>query len=80
MASEAGDISLHYGDVGHASMPPTSTDGPFRISGLMAFVPPDVEHHRGEGHYNDVLLDREDGQVQHLVDKVGQTDTRDGSK
>lgn len=71
VASEAGSVSLHYGDVGHASMSPTSSEGPFRISGLMAFVPPEVTHHRGEGHYNDVLLDREDGQVEHLVDKMG---------
>lgn len=62
----AGDVSLHYSDVGHASMPPTTPDGPERISVLLAFVPPDAGHHRGGRHYNDVLLGGEGGQVEHL--------------
>lgn len=67
----AGDVTLHVSDVLHASMPPTSAEGPHRISVLLGFVPDGAGHHRGERHYNDVLLSREDGQVPHLVDHVG---------
>ena len=70
-AVRAGDVSLHYTDVLHASMPPTSTEGPHRISVLLGFVPEGAGHHRGERHYNDVLLSRDDGLVPHLVDHVG---------
>lgn len=62
----AGDVSLHYSDVMHASLPPTSSVGPHRISVLMAFVPDESGHHRGGRHYNDVLLDSDDGQIEHL--------------
>jgi ectoine hydroxylase-related dioxygenase (phytanoyl-CoA dioxygenase family) len=67
---EAGDVSFHSSDLAHVSLPPTSRTGPFRISALVGFVLPDAHHHRGEGQYNDVLLDRDDGQVEHLVDKM----------
>jgi ectoine hydroxylase-related dioxygenase (phytanoyl-CoA dioxygenase family) len=67
----AGDVSLHYSDVGHVSMAPTSPDGPERISVLLAFVPPEAGHHRGGRHYNDVLLGSEDGQVENLSHKMG---------
>ena len=67
----AGDVSLHFSDVLHASMPPTSAEGPHRISVLLGFTPEGAGHHRGERHYNDVLLSRADGQVPHLVDHVG---------
>jgi ectoine hydroxylase-related dioxygenase (phytanoyl-CoA dioxygenase family) len=66
----AGDVSLHYSDIGHASMPPTTPDGPDRISVLLAFVPPDAGHHRGGRHYNDVLLGGEGGQVEDLSHKL----------
>jgi ectoine hydroxylase-related dioxygenase (phytanoyl-CoA dioxygenase family) len=68
VAVTAGDVSLHYSDLMHASMPPTSASGPERISVLLAFVPPDAGHHRGGRHYNDVLLGDGDGagQVEHL--------------
>jgi ectoine hydroxylase-related dioxygenase (phytanoyl-CoA dioxygenase family) len=70
-AASAGDVSFHYSDVLHASMPPTSSDGPHRISVLLGFSPEGAGHHRGERHYNDVLLSRDDGLVPHLVDHVG---------
>jgi ectoine hydroxylase-related dioxygenase (phytanoyl-CoA dioxygenase family) len=66
-----GDVSLHYSDVMHASLAPTSAQGPHRVSALVAFVPPLAGHHRGARHYNDVLLGRPDGQVEHLVDRLG---------
>lgn len=65
----AGDVSLHYSDLMHASMAPTSAQGPHRISALLAFVPPEAGHHRGERHYNDVLLEGTDGHVDHLADR-----------
>jgi len=71
-AATAGDVSFHYSDVLHASMPPTSADGPHRISVLLGFAPEGAGHHRGERHYNDVLLSSDDGLVPHLVDHVGQ--------
>jgi ectoine hydroxylase-related dioxygenase (phytanoyl-CoA dioxygenase family) len=70
-AVKAGDVSLHFSDVLHASMPPTSAVGPHRISVLLGFTPDGAGHHRGERHYNDVLLSRDDGLVPHLVDHVG---------
>jgi len=73
---KAGDLSLHYSDVLHASMPPTSTAGPHRISLLLGFSPEGAGHHRGERHYNDVLLSRDDGLVPHLVDHVGRARRR----
>ncbi len=66
----AGDVTIHYGDVMHASMPPTSETGPFRVSVLMGFVPSGYGHHRGGRHYNDVLLEGGDGQVDHLADRL----------
>jgi len=66
-----GDVTIHYTDVMHASMPPTSDVGPHRISILLDFTTPDAGHHRGERHYNDVLLGADDGQVAHLADKFG---------
>ena len=69
-AVSAGDVSFHYSDVLHASMPPTSADGPHRISVLLGFSPEGAGHHRGERHYNDVLLSRDDGLVPHLVDHL----------
>lgn len=71
LATSAGDVSFHYSDLAHVSMPPTSPVGPHRISALVDFVPPDGHNHRGEGKYNDVLFDTEDGKVEHLRDKVG---------
>ena len=64
--AEAGDVSLHYGDVMHGTPPLTSEHGPDRISLLLGFFRKGAWNHRGEGHYNDVLLGREGGQVEGL--------------
>lgn len=64
--ARAGSVTLHFGDVMHAAPEPQSTTGPFRQSILLAFQPA-YQHHRGQRHYNDVLLDKsEDGQIPHL--------------
>ncbi len=72
LAAEAGDVSLHYGDVMHAAPPPEGPP-PYRESVLLGFAPPGFVHHRGEGSYNDVLLQREDGQVEHLRKAASRT-------
>lgn len=64
--AQPGDLSLHYGDVWHVAPPPTSETGPFRCCALVSFKRPDLRNHRGERHYNDVLLGREDGQVANM--------------
>ncbi len=71
-----GDLSLHYSDVMHASPPPTG-GGPYRISLLMAYARPGATHHRGERSYNEVLLSRDDGQVEHLETVIGREHTPD---
>ncbi len=67
LATRAGDVSLHYGDSMHASLAPTTAEGPHRISALVAFVQPTGRvHHDDERTYNDPLLAAADGQVPHL--------------
>lgn len=64
-----GDVSLHYGDVMHAAPPPTRLDlapGAYRISAVTGFAPPGARNHRGASSYNDVLHQRDDGQIEHL--------------
>ena len=65
-----GDVTLHYSDLMHASLPPTSTTGPHRISVLMGFAPTGPSHHLGGRHYNDALLANQDGQVEHLGQRL----------
>jgi hypothetical protein len=66
LAADAGDVTLHYGDIMHAAPPPTGS-GPFRKCVLLSFARSDAYNHRGEASYNDVLLSRDDGQVEHLA-------------
>jgi ectoine hydroxylase-related dioxygenase (phytanoyl-CoA dioxygenase family) len=65
LAADPGDVSLHYGDIMHAAPPPTGT-GPYRQCLLMGWARPDAFNHRGYKSYNDALLSRDDGQVEHL--------------
>lgn len=68
--ARAGSVTLHFGDVMHAAPEPQGVSGPFRQSILLSFQP-DYRHHRGQRHYNDVLLDKsEDGQIPHLKARV----------
>jgi ectoine hydroxylase-related dioxygenase (phytanoyl-CoA dioxygenase family) len=67
IAADAGDVSLHYGDVMHAAPAPTSNEGPFRRCVLLSFAREGAFNPRGEQSYNDVLLGRDDGQVEHLA-------------
>ena len=72
IAVTAGDLSLHNGDVMHASLPPTSSVGPHRVSILLSFSRPAGSTHLGSRHYNDALLGNPDGQVEHLGQRLGQ--------
>lgn len=63
-----GDVSLHYSDTIHAAPPPTARGLPgYRVSAIVGYARPGATHHRGERSYNDVLHQRADGQVEHLV-------------
>ncbi|MCE2392204.1 MAG: phytanoyl-CoA dioxygenase family protein [Proteobacteria bacterium] len=66
-----GDLTLHYGDGMHFAPPPTSETGPFRSCVLVGYAREGARHHRGERHYNDVLLGRGDGQVEHMTKVAG---------
>jgi ectoine hydroxylase-related dioxygenase (phytanoyl-CoA dioxygenase family) len=62
-----GDVSLHYSDTVHAAPPPTAAQrDSYRISAVVSFARPEARHHRGESSYNDVLHQRDDGQIEHL--------------
>jgi ectoine hydroxylase-related dioxygenase (phytanoyl-CoA dioxygenase family) len=66
LAADPGDVSLHYGDIMHAAPPPTGA-GPYRQCLLLGWARPDAFNHRGYKSYNDALLSRDDGQVEHLA-------------
>lgn len=66
--AEPGDVILHYGDVMHAAPPPSQNDlGQYRISATTGFTRPDARVHGGRQSYNEVLHQREDGQIEHLA-------------
>ena len=63
-----GDVSVHYSDTVHAAPPPAGRGlDTYRISAIVGFARPGAEHHRGERGYNEVLHQRADGQIEHLV-------------
>lgn len=72
--AEHGDLTIHYGDGWHAAPPPTSRTGPFRCCILVGFEREGAFNHRGERHYNDVLLGSEDGQVRNMTRMAAETD------
>jgi len=47
--------------------PPPTGGGPFRKCILLSYARANAYNHRGDSSYNDVLLSREDGQVEHLA-------------
>lgn len=67
--AEPGDLTLHYGDVMHAAPAPARSDlDGYRVSAITGFARADARNHRGAGSYNDVLHQRDDGQIEHLED------------
>ena len=66
--AEAGDVTVHFGDVLHAAPPPTGS-GPFRRAMYVTFTRPETIAYVGPGNgYNDVLFEH-DGQV-HSPDEI----------
>jgi ectoine hydroxylase-related dioxygenase (phytanoyl-CoA dioxygenase family) len=66
-AARPGDVSLHYGDTVHAAPPPTARDrADYQVSAVVSFAASTARHHRGASSYNDVLHQRDDGQIAHL--------------
>jgi hypothetical protein len=62
-----GDVSVHYSDTMHAAPPPKATGvDTYRISAIVSFARPGAGHHRGDKSYNEVLHQRDDGQIEHL--------------
>ena len=68
VSAESGDVTLHYGDVMHAAPAPEESGlDTYRISMLTAYAQEKTLESRGRvRNYNEVLLGREDGQVEHL--------------
>lgn len=64
--AQPGDVTFHYGDGLHVAPPPTGSQGPYRSCVLIGFARAGGGHHRGDRHYNDVLLGSEDGQIEHM--------------
>jgi ectoine hydroxylase-related dioxygenase (phytanoyl-CoA dioxygenase family) len=73
LAADPGDVSLHYGDIMHAAPPPSGA-GPYRQCLLLGWARPDAFNHRGYQSYNDALLSRDDGQVEHLARVASRAD------
>ena len=65
--ADTGDLTIHYGDSWHAAPPPTANHGPFRTCVLVSYERAGAFNHRGERHYNDVLLGDEEGQVKNMT-------------
>ncbi len=61
--AQPGDLTIHYGDGWHAAPPPTGREGPFRSCVLVSFKREGAYNHRGVRHYNDILLEGDEGQV-----------------
>lgn len=66
--AQPGDVTFHYGDGLHVAPPPTGTEGPFRSCVIMGYGRVGGENHRGDRHYNDVLLGDDAGQVTNMRD------------
>ncbi|MBB85503.1 MAG: hypothetical protein CL931_16965 [Deltaproteobacteria bacterium] len=66
--AQPGDVTFHYGDGLHVAPPPTGSEGPFRSCVIMGYGRVGGGTHRGERHYNDVLLGDDAGQVTNMRD------------
>jgi hypothetical protein len=74
LIAQPGDVSLHYGETMHAAPPPDSGQDDYRISALTGYARPGAGNHRGEKNYNEVLHQRDDGQIEHLADATARRD------
>ena len=67
VATEPGDVTVHFGHTLHAAPPPTDPVAVGRKALYLSFVPPLLFDMVGPGQgYNDVLFTRHSGHVQHV--------------
>ena len=67
IATEPGDVTVHFGHTLHAAPPPTDPGASGRKALYLSFVPPLLFEMVGPGRgYNDVLFTRHSGHVQHV--------------
>jgi hypothetical protein len=67
LATEPGDVTVHFGHVLHAAPPPSDRSAAGRRALYVSFVPPLTFEVIGPGHgYNDVLYTRDEGRVRHI--------------
>jgi hypothetical protein len=67
IATEPGDVTVHFGHTLHAAPPPTDPGATGRKALYLSFVPPLLFQMVGPGQgYNDVLFTRHSGHVQHV--------------
>jgi hypothetical protein len=68
VVADPGDFTVHYSDVMHAAPPPRRRDrAQYRISAVTDYGRRNARNHRGAQSYNEVLHQREDGQIEHLA-------------
>ncbi|MEY2588841.1 MAG: hypothetical protein QOJ67_825, partial [Acidimicrobiaceae bacterium] len=67
IATQPGDVTVHYGHTLHAAPPPADRRASGRRALYVSFVPPLTFEMVGPGHgYNDVLFTRDEGRVRHI--------------
>jgi hypothetical protein len=68
VTADPGDLAVHYSDVMHAAPPPKGVGlTRYRVSAATDYGRVDVRSHRGGQSYNEVLHQRDDGQIEHLA-------------
>lgn len=74
VAAEPGDIAFHFSDVMHAAPAPMRSNlSQYRISAVTDYGRADARNHRGEQSYNEILHQRDDGQIEHLTSVARRT-------
>lgn len=74
VVAEPGDLTVHYSDVMHAAPPPKRSDlAQYRVSAVTDYGRADARNHRGEQSYNEILHQRDDGQIEHLASVARRT-------
>ena len=67
IATEPGDVTVHFGHTLHAAPPPTDPRAFGRRALYLSFVSPLTFKMVGKGKgYNDVLFTRDAGRIQHV--------------